>query len=144
MPPPVQGLRESLSFTGSFVRLVLPCSPLHWFSSWQYTGIRVPLCHRLIHEHGFQIHSFYSGGTFSQVLKTKSKGFTRFSSCSELKYFLCSSLVPLYHHFNGFPSIFLYYIYYFVNIWFPKCQIDLICYEFIPSVLFKPVTLFSV
>lgn len=83
-----------------------PAGPLHWFSSWQYPGIRVPLCHRLIHEPGFKIHSFYSGGIFSEVLKSKPEGFQAcFTSWSELKYFLSCSLV--YHNFCSFSPIFL-------------------------------------
>lgn len=113
--PPVQGLRESSSFTGSFERLIPPCSPLRWFSSWQYARIRVPLCPRLIHEGGFRIHFFCSGGTVSPLLKSKSKGFTHFTGWYELKYFLDSSLVPLHHHYDTFPAIFCYYVYFFVN-----------------------------
>lgn len=88
-----------------------PAGPLHWFSSWQYPGIRVPVCHRLIHELGFKIHSFYSGGIFSEVLKSKPEGFQAcFTSWSELKYFLYCSLVvssflQLFSYFFGILSI---------------------------------------
>lgn len=93
-----------------------PAGPLHWFSSWQYPGIRVPLCHRLIHEPGFKIHSFYSGGIFSEVLKSKPEGFQAcFTSWSELKYFLSCSLV-VSSFLQLFSYFFWYSVYYIVNL----------------------------